>query len=80
MKSPLPPIVGERPVEHAIALRRHAEQLDADARMQRAQPRPHVLGLPQRERRFARGDGEAARTVVSGFMGVGRPARNRAVA
>ena len=59
-EQPLAADVGERPVEHPVALRRHAEQLDLAAGIERREPRADVLGLPQRQRGFARRDRQAA--------------------
>ena len=50
--------VGERPVENPIPLRGHAEKLDGTPRMTRGEARANVLGLPHRQRGFARGNSE----------------------
>ena len=51
----------ERLVEDAVALRGQSQQVDDHAGILRDEPRADVLGLPQRERRFARRDPQAAR-------------------
>ena len=55
--------VGERLVEHAIAFGGHPEQANVTRWIQCREQRPDVLGLPQRERGFARGDREPARRL-----------------
>ena len=59
----------QRLVEDAVALGRQAEQVDRHARIQRGEPRADVLGLPQRERRFAGRDAQSARHGCWGHVG-----------
>ena len=51
-EQPLAADVGERLVEHAVALRGEAEQLDLARRIHRGEPRADVLGLPHARARI----------------------------
>jgi len=53
-KQPLAADLAQAAVEDLVALRGHAQQVHAVPA--RLQERLHVLGLPQREAAFARGD------------------------
>src|SRR5205085_2070705 len=53
----------ERTVDDAVALCRHAEQLDRARWIKRLETRAHMLCLPQRKRRLARRDHETARRM-----------------
>ena len=64
----------ERAIDHAITLRRHAQQFDHAGWIKRFQPRPYMLRLPQRERRFTRRDHEATRRMEMIHQGAAMPA------
>src|SRR5690606_24445245 len=66
--------LGQAPVEDLVAERGHAKQGNPVAA--RAQKRLHMLGLPQGQAAFARGDDDVQGIRVHGAVRAGRGARN----